>query len=326
MTFRFVTLFASAALLALRPAAVTAQDPIPGYSVEPLRTPIFDEAQIAVEAMAINNWLNANIQKLTYDQMKGPREHLYYLIDSRVKQHYAAEKRVLPEKHDLILEILFSWAEPLGVFGGSHAFNAVKAPSSSARTPGMKLPEGISLNLTRDLFTVQSSSGWSISFPYYFMVWNVSDFTAKGGPRTQLVALSTGAAKDKSEAGKSQATLMFLFSPEKYEPFEQYWRDQMGIGAEVKPKKLGVKNLSSRHILDAPTKLHKEFTSWSDSTGSFAVVYLGIEGTYEWNRPHFIDFLRAIATKSGSRPNNALQRTPPASRAVPSLATLARRR
>ncbi|MES2947652.1 MAG: hypothetical protein V4858_03830 [Pseudomonadota bacterium] len=297
--------FLSTLLLVLVPLAHAGDEAIAGYSKEPLRAPLFDEAQIAAETMAINNWLNANIQKLTYDQMKGPREHLYDLIDSRVKQHYASEQRVLPKKHDLMLEILFSWAEPLGGFGGSQIFNSVKAGSSPTRTPGMKLPEGLSISLAKDLLTVQSSAGWSVSFPYYFMIWNVGDFTAKGGPRTQLVALSTGAAKDSSQAGKSQATLMFMFSPDEYRSFESYWRRQLGIGAEIKSNELGVKSLSSRHIVDAPTKLHKEFTSWSNPTGSFAVAYLGIEGTYEWNRPHFIDFLRVVAaTKSESRPDN----------------------
>lgn len=267
-----------------------------GYSTEPLRDPLFDEARVVVEAAAINNWLNANIQKLSYEQMKGPREHLYYLIDSRVKQLYASEKRVLPAKHDPILEILFSWSEHLGVFGGAYAFNAVKSPSSAPKVAGMKLPEGFALNLVNDTLTLSSNLGWSITIPYYFMIWNVSDFTAKGGPRTQLVTLSTGAAKDKSQAGRSQATLMFLFSPEKYESFERYWRGLMGIPASIKLDALRVKGLQSRHVIDDGTRLHKEFTSWSGPAGSFAVVYLGIEGTYEWNRPHFIDFLRTTKT------------------------------
>lgn len=298
-----------------------------GYSTEPLRAPIFDEAQVAVETMAINNWLNSNIQNLTYEQMKGPREHLYYLIDSRVKQIYASEKRVLPKEHDLILEILFSWAEPLGVFGGTLAFNAVRSPRAVAKTPPMKLPDGIALNLTEDLFTVRSEMGWSISFPYYFMIWNIGDFTAKdGGPRTQLVTLSTGATKDKSSVGRSQATLMFLFSPQKDERFEEYWRSQLGIRTEVKPQDIGVGHLTSRHVVDEGTKLHKEFTSWQDPSGTVAVAYLGIEGTYEWNRPHFIDFVGIASARKEARPNYALQRTPPATRAVPSLAALTRRR
>jgi hypothetical protein len=120
-------------MLTLATAASAAEPLQGGYSVEPLRDPLFDEAAVVVETTAINNWLAANIQQLSYDQMKGPREHLYYLIDSRVKQIYASEKRVLPAKNDPILEILFSRSEYLGVFGGAQAFNAVKATSSRRR-------------------------------------------------------------------------------------------------------------------------------------------------------------------------------------------------
>jgi hypothetical protein len=278
-----------------------------GYSAQPLQRPLFDEAQVLVEATAINNWLGQNIQQLSYAQMKGPREHLYYLIDSRVKHLYAAEKQILPRKGDPILEILFSWSEHLGVFGGALAYNAVKAPTSPAKAPAMKLPAGIELALNKDLFTLRSDLGWSIIFPYYFMIWNVGDFTAKGGPRTQLVALSTGAAKDSSQAGRSQGTLMFLFSPEKnFVSFESYWLGQMGIDRTAKAKSLGIRTLQSRHIVDDAMKLHKEFTAWPESSGSYAVAYLGIEGTYEWNRPHFLDFMRVMNSTTKPGPNSAL--------------------
>jgi hypothetical protein len=257
-----------------------------GYSVAPLRNPLFDEARVIAETTALNNWLVANIAKLSYEQMKGPREHVY-----------AAEKRVLPAKHDPLLETLFSWSERLSVFGGATSFNAVKAASSPAQTPRMKLPPGVELLLNNDLLTVRSDLGWSITIPYYFMIWNVGDFTATNGARTQLVALSTGAAKDGSGAGRSQATVVFMFAPGKeFEAFDAYWSAQMNVGMDVKPISLGVKSLRSRHVVDQPKKMHTEFTSWSDSTGSFAVAYLGAEGPYEWNRPHFLDFLQLVET------------------------------
>jgi hypothetical protein len=303
MTIRAIvatTLVTATAALAEMPGG----PPQGGYSVAPLRDPLFDSAQVVIETTALNNWLGANIQKLSYEQMKGPREHLYYLIDSRIKQIYAAEQRVLPKANDPILELLFSWSEYLGVFGGAHAFNAVKAPASKAKEPAMKLPAGISLGLDKDLFTVQSNLGWAATFPYYFMIWNVGDFTATGGPRTQLLALSTGAAKDKSQLGHSQATLMFLFSPgSEFEAFQGYWRKQLGIDATTKTQALNVRKLQAQHVVDETSKLHKEFTAWSEPSGSFAVAYIGIEGTYEWNRPHFLDFLRSVEATVGSRPN-----------------------
>jgi len=45
---------------------------------------------------------------------------------------------------------------------------------------------------------------------------------------------------------------------------------------------------------DRQSKLHTEFASWTEKQGPFAMVYLGIDGTYQWNRPHFLDFLRAL--------------------------------
>lgn len=287
--------FVAAAPLPLLAEQTLPEVPQQGYSVEPLHSPLFDETQTIVETNKIINWLNSHIQSLSYDQMKGPREYLYYLIDSRVKQIYAADKRVLPSKADPVLEALFSWSEPLGVFGGAYAFNAVKSPDRPARTPGLQLPQGIEMTLNKDLFTLSSTLGWSITFPYYFMTWDVRDETPEGGPRTQLVILSTGAAKDASVGGRSQATIMFLFSPNKDSEFpESYWSEKMGIGADVKPTSLGIRSLQSRHVVDDVLKLHKEITSWSASNGTYTVAYLGNEGTYEWNRPHFLDFLRMV--------------------------------
>jgi hypothetical protein len=278
-------------------AAQTSVERLPnGYAVEPYQTAVFDEAKVAVETVVFNNWLNMNLQKLTYEQLKGPREHLYYLIDSRVKHLYTGGKRILPEKSDLILQMLFSWSERLGVFGGNYAYNAVKNSSLPELIPSMKTPKGIVMSMSQDVFNIQSDLGWAIKFPYNFMVWNVQDFNAKGGSRTQMVLLSTGAAKDNGTLGRSQATLMFLFAPkEENAVFEKYWREMAGLTAVVESRDLGVNKLQSRIFFDETKQLYQEFTSWQGAKGSYAVIYAGNKGTYEWNRPHFIDFLRFTA-------------------------------
>src|SRR6267378_8157373 len=118
-------------LVSLLPIWGNAQQSVQqGYSTEPLRDPIFDVAGVLVEATAINNWLNFNYRTLSPEQMKGPREHLYYLIDSRIKDTYARTGRVLPTEHDAILEILFSWTERLGAYGGSLVYNQLRSPAS----------------------------------------------------------------------------------------------------------------------------------------------------------------------------------------------------
>jgi hypothetical protein len=68
MTFRLVLTL----LLLLSTLSAQADEaPIADYSMEPLGAPLFDEAHIAVETIAINKWLVTNIKALTYEQMTG---------------------------------------------------------------------------------------------------------------------------------------------------------------------------------------------------------------------------------------------------------------
>lgn len=267
-----------------------------GYSTEPLREPVFDLARVTVETTVINNWLNANYQRLSYKQMKGPREHLYYLIDSRIKDTFARSGKILPTEHDVILEILFSWTEQLGAFGGASVYNRLRSPLAKEMSSTLRLPKGMSVGLKDDLLTVKSFDGrWSVEFPYYFMLWNVADFDATNGLRTQLIALSTGTAKDKSQLGHSQATLLLIFSPgADPKRFSASWRKQLGIPDKAEEKKLGVRDMQAQHRFDSQSKLHMEFVSWAEKQGPFTIFYSGIDGTYQWNRPHFLDFVRAV--------------------------------
>ncbi len=281
----------------LLPVCGSAQQSVQqGYSTAPLRDPIFDVAGVLVETTAINNWLNSNYKGLSYQEMKGPREHLYYLIDSRVKDTFSRTGRIYPAEHDVILELLFSWAERLGAYGGSLVYNRLRSRASRELPTQLRAPKGMSIELNDDLLKVQSVDGrWSVAFPYYFMLWNVADFNAKNGLRTQIIALSTGAAKDKSQAGHSQATLLLIFSPgADTNIFLTSWRQQLSIGVPKEEKVLPVRGLRAQHRFDPQNQLHTEFVGWTEKQGPFAVVYTGIEGTYQWNRLHFLDFLRAL--------------------------------
>ncbi len=235
--------------------------------------------------------------------MKGPREHLYYLIDSYVKDQYTKDKRILPEKHDLILEILFSWSERLGVYGGALVYNSIKASKSPEMAPLMKLPDQISLGLDGDLFKIGlKTEGWSVKIPYYFMISIVDDFTATNSQRTQLLMLSTGTALDNSESGRSQATLMLMYSPgANLDDVANFWKKSIGIGEGAEKKLLKVGNRQSFYSFDSAVKLHKEITLWREPQGVFAITYMGIDGTYQWNRPHFLDFLRSLEIHSLTR-------------------------
>jgi hypothetical protein len=267
-----------------------------GYSTKPLERAVFDPARVAVETTVFNNWLNANYASLTSETMKGPREHLYYLIDSWAKMLYLRDHFVLPPTPDGVLQILFSWSERLGVFGGRLVHSAVKSPEFPDAPAVMPVPAGFKLALQNDMLVLSSESGhWSVAVPYYFMLWNIAEFEATGGPRTQLVALSTGAAVHEGQDGHSQATLILLFGPGAAPAsVGPYWTKQLGFTGDEPQVELGVRSLKSRQRYDKSENMHHEYTTWGSRHGEFVVAYLGINGTYQWNRPHFLDFLRSI--------------------------------
>lgn len=278
-------------------------NPQEGYSTDTLQAPVFEAAKVAVDTAAFNNWLNANHAKLTGDQLTGPREHLYYLIDSHIKHRFATTGHIMPAEHDLMLEILFSWAEPLGVYGGNMIFNAVKASAVPAREPTISPPSGMRVTLEHDLLRVGSGQDWSVAFPYYFMIWQLQEFDRTDGLRTQLMIVSTGAAKDSSSTGHSQATLMVMFSPgSNLGQFQEFWERQFEIESDSERVNLGIGKLTSQRNFEPSLKLHREIVFWENEAGAFAVSYLGNDGTYQWNRAHFLDFLRAFESgNSGGR-------------------------
>ena len=175
-----------------------------GYSLIPLEEPVFSYEEVVVASTVFNNWLNENYGNLNTHTMKGPREHLYYLITSYVYHLQKKDGVVLPDEHDPILETLFSWSEKLGVYGSHKFYNKLKSDNSVKMPELMNVVDGIEISAKDDMYNVHSTSGdWSFKIPYYFMIWDINEFNATNGMRTQLVSISTGASKDNTPAGRS---------------------------------------------------------------------------------------------------------------------------
>jgi hypothetical protein len=273
-----------------------------GYSVAPLQAaPAFSEKEVETEARKFLTWLESNGPTLTREQMPGPREHAYYLIGERIKHIYAATQTILPMRRDPVLQALFMHAENLGVLGGSQIFGALKNPGTSGMPVRVQPPRAISLTLDGDLLRMRSELGWSFAVPYYFMIWQAGDQQRTEG-RRQSIIFSTGTARDVSAAGRSQATIMFLFSPDGPGALPvELLRGQLLDGAVDPPAALGLRDLKSEHGFNAATKLHTEIASWTDSSGAYLVMYSGMDGTYQANRPHLMDFLRSVRTTTAQQ-------------------------
>ena len=103
--------------------------PMDGYSSSPLEDPVFDFAKVIVDS------------KLDSRSMKGPREHLYYLLSSYVSEINKRDGLVIPKENDLVLETMLSWSERLGVYGAHLFYNKLKRPDSKTMPELMKIPE-----------------------------------------------------------------------------------------------------------------------------------------------------------------------------------------
>jgi len=299
---KFSTIILSVSILLMAQSTVADElptiEPQHGYTTNTLKEPIYNHSEVMMEAMKFTNWLAANYEKIPKDQLKGPREHLYYLIDSYVKHLYGSQKIIMPQQPDAILDMLFSWADRLGVLGGAIIYDAVKATKLPDPPLALKTPEQFSLKLEGDLLSIHAKdNGWEVKVPYYFMIGSLQNFQATNGMPTQMSIISTGAALDNSQFGKSQATLMLIYCPDTdIDKFSAFWKQAIKIEDEAREIDLAYKGLKSLYTQDSALNLHKEFTYWQEEKGSFGVFYSGIDGTYQWNRPHFLDFLKSLKT------------------------------
>lgn len=254
---------------------------------------MFDQARVVVEAAAVNNWLNANYSHLSATQAQGVREHIHALVDSRVKELYSTTKLLMPPKPDPILATLYSWVGRLGVYGGDDVYVAVRGTYPVRPPPGPQPPEGLALALRGEMFSLSSSAGgWKIAVPFTFFIFDLRNTSEPDGKRTEVAAVSTGSAQDVAAPGYSQATLAFIFTEgAERKAFEQVWAERFGVPLEVMASAVGVPAFTSRRTYDEKTRLHKEVVFVSSGKGSIAVLYAGLDGTYQSNRPHFLSFL-----------------------------------
>jgi len=287
--------------------------PLSGYSPIPLENPVFDYASVVVDTAAFNNWLNENYLNLDGKARKDTREHLYYLLSSYVSEHYKKKGYILPKTHDPVLEILFSWSERLGAYGAHVFYNKIKKASSKTMPELMKISDGVIISAQNDMYFVESADGlWSIKFPYYFMIGTINEFTPAKGKQTQLLTISTGATKDKTEAGRSQSTLVFIHSLSKdTQEFSNFWLTNFDVSPKIVPKSLGIKALESLYTHNKEAQVHKEITFLPSTNGSLMVAYIGAEGAFQTNRQHFLDFMSHVNLVNRENENTTRTYTSP---------------
>jgi hypothetical protein len=270
------------------------------FAAGPYGVQAIEPARALIESVGINNFLGKEYLRLQNQQRQGAREHLHALIDSRVKQLYAKDKTLLPPKSDPSLAMLYSWAGRLGVYGADLIYAAVKGMYPVEPPSGPKPPTGIDIALIAENLVLSSATGgWQATIPYHFFVFTLENGTASDGRLTEAVVISTGTAPDTAPPGYSQATvaLVFVHDADKTD-FESQWLERLKIPASAELRPIGLTRYESRTAYDQPSRLHKEFVYVPTEKGAVAVFFVGLEGTFQANRAHFIDFMRLLTLPS----------------------------
>ncbi len=265
------------------------------YAPQPLHEPIRDVAENTVEFVKFNNWLNGNLASIAAERMQAYREHLYSIIDSDVKQLYARSGVTYPEERDLVLEVGFRWAARMGVPGADLVAKRLDPEGKSGIAEPSVPPESFDLRLDGDRFLLSSKLGrWSVAFPYYFMIGGLMDQTTTGGLRTQVAIVSTGFGRHSDGKEYSQATIMVMYSPEgERGTYVSYWLGMLGLGAgDRRRDEAGDRTAYERY--DVESRMHARVEFPQIGKGVIAVSIMGLDGTYQWNRPHFDDFLASL--------------------------------
>jgi hypothetical protein len=270
------------------------------FAAEPYGVQAIEPARALVESVGINNFLGKEHLRLENHQRQGAREHLHALVDSRVKQLYARDKGLLPPKDDPSLAVLYSWAGRLGVYGADLIYAAVRGTYPVEPPSAPKPPSGIDVALVAENLVLSSAiGGWRVTIPYHFFAFTLQNEIASDGRRTEAAVISTGTAPDIAPPGYSQATiaLVLVHDADKAE-FEMQWLERLQISANTELRSIGLTRYQSRTAYDQQSRMHKEFVYVPTEKGGFAVFYAGLDGTFQANRAHFIDFMRLLTLPS----------------------------
>ena len=266
------------------------------YSRQPFEVQAVEPARALVESMAINNWLNENSSRMSEQQRQDAREHLHALIDAQVKRSFFKRGALVAPQSEGTLAPLYSWAGRLGVYGADIVYAAVRGPYPVPVLPGPALPKGLSISLVGEHLALASEFGqWRALIPYHFFVFRAESAAAANGKETEVFLISTGTAPDSAPPGYSQSTIAVFFEHGRNVEFEDEWVRRLGFKTDTPTNTLGSTPYKSRVKYDSGMRMHQELVYLQNAKGSFAILYGGLDGTYQANRPHFEDFMRMLS-------------------------------
>jgi hypothetical protein len=122
--------------------------------------------------------------------------------------------------------------------------------------------------------------------------------TLEPGPatmRTEVVVLSTLFASHRKDKRHSQSVVLFAFSPTpEAAAFDAYWLQRLRMDRAQPVKDPVLPQATAYTHFDREERTRKEIHLLHTDSGSYAIAFWGIDGSFQKNRPHYLDFLRNL--------------------------------
>ena len=195
------------------------------------------------------------------------------------------------------------------VYGAAEVYNKIREKTDSAdgnagdegKAKSPKLPEDWSIELEEDFLVFSHEDYWKIWVPYYFQVKRLKRTEQPKGTQAEIITFKTGFMKHVGHSGASRGTILFVRSPLKtnqdMKDFRAYWHKKVHRGRKTVQTEVPATKLKSEKSLNKSAGLHVESTLFRVKKSGYAVIYTAENGPYQWNRAHYIDFLREIELK-----------------------------
>ncbi len=271
------------------------------YDARPLRSPAaYPSNRLPTEPAALVRWLEQNARTLPEEGIVAAREQIFAIVSADAKRRANAGTPVLPIGTDTSIARLYEWAHHLGLPGARLvALRLGSAPNAtdprSIDTPGFTIAFDSLYTLTAD------ADGWRVRFPHYFMIAVAQRQRMNDGLETSIAMLSTLFAKDSTrDPGASQATILLVSAPVPAPQLAASWLEQLGMGSGDTIPNHSPGAVRTYRARNAVSRMVRELVVMAPPGRAIVVAYIGLDGTFETNRPHFLNLLATLRVSGSS--------------------------
>lgn len=251
-------------------------------------------AELTAERSRFLEWLDAHLDSLAPGDLPAVREHLYFLIGSALQAQYALTRRPFPPRDTLGLVDLLDRGSRLGLYGAGLVARAIAGPER-ALTPAVLPDRPLMLSFAPPHYTLRSERGWSLRFPYYFMIGTAAYGVPRNGLGTETVVLSTLFAQHRHLPGRSQATVLIAAAQTAdTATFYRFWFEALGLKPSDQVAPSVLEGSRTYRAFDSSAAMNKEVITVVRDGTAMLVSYFGLPGPYEANHADFVALLRSL--------------------------------